>query len=176
MSGEAYHETRKGEVSVEGSYATLVFKRVMHHPPELVWEAITDPAELKGWLMCSSARIEGRVGGVIELVSGPAQYHSKGKILAWDPPKLFEYEWKVGPVDEMPMGQDAVFRYELLRQGDSTLLTVTYRRITREVAKGFAPGSHVMLDRLEAQVDRRPLPDWMQRFADVRPHYPTWKN
>lgn len=176
MSAEAYHRARKGEVLAEGAYATIVFKRLLRHTPEHVWEAITTPEELKGWLMCTSAKIDGRAGGSIELVSGPAQYRSKGRILAWDPPRLFEYEWKVGAVDEMPMGQDAVFRYELLRQGDDTLLTVTYRRISKEVANGFAPGSHALLDRLEAQLGRQPLPDWLSRYGEVKPLYPAWKD
>lgn len=176
MSRDAYHGARKGEVLAEGGHATIVFKRILQHAPELVWEAITDPEELKGWLMCSWAKIEGRAGGSIEMVSGPAQYHSKGRILAWDPPHVLEYEWKVGSVAEMPMGQDAVFRYELVRQGDSTLLTVTYTRISREVANGFAPGAHVLLDRLEAQLAGAALPDWMERYAEVKPHYPAWKN
>jgi hypothetical protein len=38
------------------------------------------------------------------MVSGPPRYRSKGKILNWDPPHVFEYEWKVAPVPEMPLG------------------------------------------------------------------------
>ncbi len=175
MTREAQASTRMGEVLTSGAYATIVFKRLLHHAPELIWEAITDPAELKGWLMCTSARIDGKVGGTIEMVSGAAQYHSKGRILAWDPPKVFEYEWKVAAVTEMPMGQDAVFRYELTRQGDSTLLTVTYSRITKEVATGFAPGTHVLLDRLEAQLGDSTMPDWEEHYSVVRHLYPEWK-
>jgi len=175
VTRDAHAGSPQGQVLTEGQYSTIVFQRVLQHAPELVWDAITNPEELKGWLMCSSARIDGRTGGSIEMISGPAQYHSKGRILAWDPPHLLEYEWKVAAVSEMPMGQDAVFRYELTRQGDSTLLTVTYSRITKEVATGFAPGTHALLDRLAAQLDRQPLPDWMKRYDEVRPLYPAWK-
>ena len=112
MPGEE-SEFRKGRLTVEGEYATIMFRRILHHPPELVWQAITDPDELKGWLMCSFAKIDGRTGGTVEMVSGPNQYHVKGKILAWDPPNVYEHEWKVSPVAEMPQGEDAVFRYEL---------------------------------------------------------------
>lgn len=164
-----------GKVTPEGDYATIVFQRVLRHPPEAVWSAITDPEELKAWLMCSSARIDGRVGGRIEMVSGPPQYRSTGAILQWEPPHMLEYEWKVAPVPEMPRGEDAIFRWELARQGESTLLTVTYRRLTRASAGGFAPGLHAFLDRLESQLDGAPLPDWMERFTALRPHYPHWK-
>jgi len=119
MLGEE-SEFRKGRLTVEGEYATIMFRRILHHPPELVWQAITDPDELKGWLMCSFAKIDGRTGGTVEMVSGPKQFHVKGKILAWDPPNVYEHEWKVSPVAEMPQGEDAVFRYELTRTGGST--------------------------------------------------------
>src|SRR5258708_3042365 len=100
------------------------------------------------WLMSSSTKIEGRTGGTIEMVAGPAQFHVKGKILTWEPPRVFEYEWKVSLVPEMPRGEDAIFRYELRQQEGSTLLTITYRHITRQTAYGFAPGTHVVFDRL----------------------------
>jgi uncharacterized protein YndB with AHSA1/START domain len=154
--------------------ATLVFERVLHHTPEQVWEALSTPEGLKEWLLCVEARIDGRVGGTIEMVSGPARYRSTGKILAWDPPRLLEYEWKVAPVPEMPHGENAVFRYELTPLSDSTRLLVTYRRITKRTAPGFLPGTHAFLDRLEAQLDGAPLPDWMIRFTEARTQYPEW--
>ena len=33
-----------------------------------------------------------------------------------------------------------------------------------------------MLDRLEAQLDGAPLPDWQARFAELRAEYPEWKS
>jgi uncharacterized protein YndB with AHSA1/START domain len=167
-------ESRKGRLIIEGETATLLFKRTLAHAPELVWQAITTPEGLREWLMCTVAKIDGRVGGDIELVSGPGRYHSRGKILAWDPPRLLEYEWNVAPVTEMPLGENAVFRYELLPQAGSTLLSVTYRRITKRTAPGFLPGVHVFLDRLQAQLDATPLPDWMGRFQELLSEYPAW--
>jgi hypothetical protein len=107
--------------------------------------------------------------------SGPAGYHSTGKLLTWDPPRVLEYEWKVAPVAEMPLGENAIFRYELAPHGDSTLLTVIYRRITPATARGFLPGLHTFLDRLAAQLAGEPLPDWFTRFAEARGEYPAWE-
>jgi uncharacterized protein YndB with AHSA1/START domain len=166
--------SRRGRLIVEGDTATLVFERILHHAPELVWEAIATPEGLREWLMCSEARIDGRTGGTIEMVSGPPRYRSKGKILNWDPPRMFEYEWNVAPVAEMPLGQNAIFRFELTARGSSTLLTVTYRRITKQNAPGFLPGTHAFLDRLEAQLDKKPLPDWTGRFNELLSQYPAW--
>lgn len=166
--------SRKGQLVLDGDTATLTFRRILQHAPELVWEAIATPKGLREWLMCSEARIDGRAGGTIEMVSGPPRYRSKGKILTWDPPRVFEYEWKVAPVPEMPVGQDAVFRFELTPRAGATLLTVTYRRMTKQSAPGFLPGTHAFLDRLEAQLDGKPLPDWTQRFIELVGQYPAW--
>jgi hypothetical protein len=51
---------------------------------------------------------------------------------------------------------------------------VTYRRITRQTARGFLPGLHAFLDRLEAQLDGGELPDWLQRFGELKAEYPEW--
>jgi uncharacterized protein YndB with AHSA1/START domain len=164
-------EKNKGEVLTEGEYTTLIFKRLLRHPPETVWNAITDPEELKGWLMCSSAKVDYRKGGRVEMVAGPSQIHSTGTILEWNPPRAFEYEWNVEPGGPMPDGQKAIFRYDLVPKDSGTFLTVTYRRLTPNTAMGFAPGSHVLQDRLEAQLDGTPLPGWMERFQEVAPLY-----
>ncbi len=167
---------KKGHVTIEGEMATLRFERLLPHAPEHVWEAIATPEGLREWLLCVEAKIEGRVGGTIELVSGPPRYRSTGKILSWDPPRLLEYEWKVAPVPEMPEGENAIFRYELVAERGSTRLFVTYRKITRRTAPGFLPGLHAFLDRLEAQLDGRPLPAFMTRFDELRAEYPEWSH
>ncbi len=158
----------------DGEHATLTFHRVYRHRPERVWEALTTPEGLREWLLCTEARIDGHVGGRIEMVSGPPAYRSTGTILAWEPPRLLEYEWNVAPVPEMPRGEQAIFRYQLEPDGDATRLLVTYRRLTRHSARGFLPGLHAFLDRLEAQLDGRPLPDWLARFGELRARYPEW--
>ncbi len=164
----------KGTLTPDGEYATLTFHRIYRHTPENVWGAISTPEGLREWLICSHAVIEGRVGGRIELVSGPRRYHSTGKILVWEPPRVLEYEWNVAPVPEMPRGERAIFRFELTAEADSTRLLVTYRQVTRQTARGFLPGLHAFLDRFEAQLDGRSPPDWMERFAEVREYYPEW--
>jgi len=165
---------RRGTSTVDGRFATLTFNRVYRHRPEHVWDALATPEGLREWLLCTHAVIDGHVGGRFETVSGPSAYHSKGRILCWDPPRLLEYEWNVEPVPEMPKGERAIFRYELFAEGDATNLLVTYRRITRETARGFLPGLHAFLDRLEAQLDGAPPPDWLARFGEVRGQYAEW--
>ncbi|HEX2730930.1 MAG TPA: SRPBCC domain-containing protein [Polyangiaceae bacterium] len=164
----------RGTLTPDGKHATLTFCRRYPHRIEHVWDAIATPEGLRGWLVCSFAKIDGRVGGDFDMLSGPAGYHSTGKILSWQPPRVLEYEWNVGPVLEMPEGEQAIFRYELTERGNETELIVTYRRITQQTARGFLPGLHAFLDRLEAQLDARPLPDWQERFASLITEYPQW--
>ena len=164
----------KGTLVEEGDFADLTFSRRYRHTAERVWEAIATPEGLRNWLMCSRAEIDGRVGGKFEMVSGPSKFLSTGKILAWEPPRLLEYEWKVGPVTEMPKGEDVVVRYELTPDGDSTRVKVTYRRLTRQTARGFLPGLHAFLERLEAQLDQNPLPAFEKRFGELIAEYPGW--
>ena len=167
-------DSPKGQLLIKGDRTTIIFRRTLHHPPAVVWQAITDPAELKHWLMCSYAKIDGRTGGDLEMIAGPSQFHVKGKILKWDPPHVFEHEWKVEPVAEMPRGENAIFRYELTRENGSTILKVTYRQLTRRTAAGFLPGTHVLLHRLESQLAKEQLPDWMTEFQKACTDYPAW--
>jgi uncharacterized protein YndB with AHSA1/START domain len=176
MSGRPRRRAREyGSVEIDREHASLVFRRRLQHPPEAVWRAITEPKELRRWFM-TKATIDARAGGSVDGVSGPAQFHWTGRILTWNPPRIFEYEWNVAPRTELPHGEQSVVRWELTpTDDDGTLLVLTHRRLTKPTALGFAPGTHAFLDRLAAHLDQAPLPDWQQRFAEVRAGYPDWK-
>ncbi len=163
--------TPAGTIELEGEHATLVFERTLAHPPEAIWAALTEPEQLRHWFTATLARIDGRPGGSIEMVAGPAQIRSTGRILTWDPPRVLEYEWNAAPRPELPSGEASVVRWELSRDGAATRLRLVHRRLTRRTAMGFAPGLHAFLDRLAAQLDGAPLPGWMERFAEVAPAY-----
>jgi len=163
-----------GKVVIEGDRATLVFRRHLAQPPEVVWRALTDPAELSGWYM-TRATIDGREGGTVDLVAGPSRLHVTGRILTWDPPRIFEHEWKVAPRPELPTGEDAVIKWELYPEGEGTMLNLEHRNLNRQTALGFAPGTHAFLDRLAANVAQQPLPNWQQRYGEVASNYPpSW--
>jgi len=163
-----------GEVILGDGVASLVYKRQLAASPERVWVAITDPKELKQWYM-SETTIDPRLGGKIESISGPSRFQASGAILAWEPPHVFEYEWNVAPRAELPQGEQAVVRYELAAKDGGTHLTMTFTRLSIGTARGFAPGMHAFLDRLEALLAGQPLPDWMTRFGQVQAAYPSWQ-
>ena len=174
QSDKPLNTESKGMVTIEGEYATLRYKRQLSHPREVVWKAITDPKELAGW-MNTKAVIDGRNGGTIDFVNIVSGFHTTGRILAWDPLRVFEHEWHISPNPSLPAGEpEAVIRWELKQDGDSnTILTLTHSRLTKSISLRFAPGWHAYLDRLEASLNNEVLPDWMQRFAAVKELYPS---
>lgn len=121
----------------------------------------------------TTATIDGRTGGSIDFRTGPGQIHATGRILVWEPPRIFEYEWKVKPWGRMPQGEDAVVRWELRAEGEETVLTLTHRNLTRRSALGAAPSTHVVLERLAAQLAGLPFGDFRERVAEVQGLYPT---
>jgi uncharacterized protein YndB with AHSA1/START domain len=171
-SKKEMNASQKGEVIIEGDYATLRYERRLAHPREVVWNAITDPKELAEW-MYTKAVIDGSNGGSIDFVTRPGALHTTGRILVWDPPRVFEHEMHTAAHPQLPDGEvDAVIRWELARDGDSsTILTLTLSRLTKLTALGFAPGMHAFLDRLAAQLDHRTLPDWVKTRDAVKEFY-----
>jgi len=163
-----------GAVVTEGDRATLVFRRRLASSPEVVWKTLTDPLELSKWYM-TKAVIDGREGGTIDFIAGPSRLHVTGRILTWRPPTVFEHEWKVAPRPELQSGEDAVIRWELQRDGEGTILHLEHRKLNRETALGFAPGTHAFMDRLQAQLGNLPLPNWQERYQQVASSYPpSW--
>jgi uncharacterized protein YndB with AHSA1/START domain len=163
---------KNGSVEIEGDTATLLFRRQLPHPADVVWQALTDPAQLREWYM-TTAKIDGRPGGSVDMIAGPSRFHWTGRITAWEPMKVYEYEWNIDPTPEIPKGERSIVRWELAPSAGGTLLTLTHRRLSRQTAIGFAPGTHAFLDRLEALLDHARLPEWMTRYGEVKHLYPS---
>lgn len=164
---------RYGKVEIENEKATLVFQKLLPHSPERVWRALTSSDELAEWYM-AQARIDGRQDGSIDMVTGPARFHWTGKILTWKPFSLLEYEFNTPPHEHLPNGEESIIRFELKPTESGTELTLKHSHLTKPAALGFAPGTHALLDRLEAHLNGTPLPNWMMRYEEVRAGYPSW--
>ena len=158
-----------GVVIQKGDYASLEFERFFDHPPEVIWRALTEPAALRAWLALD-AEIDLQARRV-EMVTGPAEIRWTGRILTWDPPRIFEYEWNTDARGEMPSGEQTVVRWELIAEAEGTRLKLSHRRLTAGTAQGFAPGTHAFLDRLRAHLGGEVPPEWMERYAEVEGLY-----
>jgi uncharacterized protein YndB with AHSA1/START domain len=158
---------RDGTLTVAGDRAVLTFERRLPYPIEDVWAAITDPAQRREWF--GEMAIDGREGGTIEMVATgpplpPDRKRMTGRILVWDPPHVFEHEWK------QPIVDDGVVRYELSVDGDETVLRFSHHGLSVPTATGFRSGTHAFLDRLEAYLGGDPLPNWSVRYQEVAGH------
>lgn len=158
--------SRSGRLKVEGEQVTLTFDRLLPCSPEVVWTAITEPGELSNWYM--AAKVEGRVGGSVDFSSESAKV--TGIITVWDPPRVFEHEWRVERSGS-PIAQFGVVRWELAREGNSTRLKLIHRDLPRQFARNFAPGAHALVDRLEKYLENEDLPDWRKQVQELQADY-----
>jgi uncharacterized protein YndB with AHSA1/START domain len=161
--------TRTGTITMDGDVAVISFRRRMPYPIESVWRAITDPDDRAGWF--GPTTIEPREGGRIESVpteppAADEQKRMTGRILTWDPPRLFEHEAHQRIVEA------GVVRWELEPDGtDATYVSYSHRGLSARNATGFLPGSHAFVDRLEAHLAGEPVPGWQARYDEVAALY-----
>lgn len=96
----------------------------------------------------------------------------------WDPPCAFEHESHIEPhPPEIPNGEpEAIISWKLVYNGESnTKLLLNFSRLTKSTGLGFAPGMHAFLDRLESHLNHELLPNWMDRYAQIKGSYPDWQ-
>lgn len=139
----------------------LRFTRILPHPPETVWRAITEPEHLARWFPTT---IEGeRVAGAPLRFSfaGEQWPPFEGEMLAYEPPSLMELRW----------GPD-VIRLELRATDDGTELTLLDTLQERGKAARDGAGWHTSLDGLRAALAGAENPlDSTDRWQEVHPHY-----
>src|SRR6058998_3020524 len=83
------------QVRKDGEKWTLILVRELHHPPEKVWEALTDPAHLHEWAPFDADRSLGTSGSTVKLttVGVPTPQVSETTITRAEKPRLLEYSW-----------------------------------------------------------------------------------
>lgn len=161
--------SRHGTITHQEDSVTISFERRLAHPIEAVWAALTDPAHRARWF--GPTLIEPRPGGLIDMVSEgppapPEMRRMTGRIRVWEPPHVLEHEWS-----QSILGGTTVARYELQRDGEGTLLRFTHSGLKAQHARGYIPGQHAYLDRLESLLDGGDLPVWTQRYGEVQGAY-----
>ena len=164
-SGAAGTVGGPGLYRAEGTTATLHFRRWLRHPIQDVWDALTDPDQVAAWYLTKVTR-EDAAGGRLEM-EHPFGIRATGRVLAWEPPRTYEYEWNLPPGPDRPEGEASIVRWELTPSEGGTLLLLTHRRLTPATARVFVRGLGDFLDRLSAQLDGRPLPNppWLKLGA-----------
>lgn len=134
------------EVRKEGDNWTLVLVRELRHPPAKVWQALTDPAQLREWAPFDADRSLGSVGTVtLTTIGAPTPTASESRVTRADAPKLLEYKWG-----------DNDMRWELEPQGAGTRLTLWHNIDRRYISMGAA-GWHICIDVLDHLLAGDPL-------------------
>lgn len=135
------------QVRKDGENWTLILVRELRHPPEKVWQALTDPAHLREWAPFDADGCLGTVGTTVKLttVGTPTPIVSETRVTRADAPKVLEYNWG---------GND--IRWELEAIGGGTRLTLWHNIGRRFISMGAA-GWHICFDVLDRLLGGTPI-------------------
>jgi uncharacterized protein YndB with AHSA1/START domain len=123
----------------------LRFERLLAHPRERVWRALTDRAELAAWHPTPFVL----AGRAVEFLPAPGVPDmGTGRVLALEEPSLIAYTW----------GDDQL-RWTLAEQGDGCLLTLEHSFDDRLKAARDGAGWHICLAALSALLDGGAVPE-----------------
>lgn len=130
----------------DGDNWTLVLVRELRHSPDKVWQALTQPDQLRQWAPFDADRNLASVGPAqLTTVGVSAPQVSETKVRRADVDRALEFEWGGGDV-----------RWELEPLGEGTRLTLWASINHRYIAMGAA-GWHICLDVLGGFLDGAPI-------------------
>lgn len=131
----------------EGGRWTLVFTRELRHPPERVWAALTDPAELSAWAPFDADRALGAAGEATLTMAGEGGGEpSRSTIRIADRPRLLEYTW-----------DEDVLRWEREPTDTGTRLVLYHTLQDRAWITRVSAGWHICLDVAARMMDGAPV-------------------
>jgi uncharacterized protein YndB with AHSA1/START domain len=138
---------RGAEVRQDGETWTLVLVRELRHAPDKVWQALTDPAQLREWAPFDADGSLGTVGRTVKLttVGAPAPHVTETTVTRADAPRVLEYTW--GGFD---------MRWQLDAAGGGTRLTL-WTNIDRGFMSMGAAGWHICFDVLDRLLADQPI-------------------
>jgi uncharacterized protein YndB with AHSA1/START domain len=132
---------RGAQVQKNGDRWALILVRELRHPPETVWQALTDPAQLREWAPFEVDRNLGTVGTKVKLAWAGTANVSEAIVKRADFPRLLEFgdiRWELEPLDT------------------GTRLTLWHSIDRRFVAWGAA-GWHICCDVLDRLLADAPI-------------------
>ncbi|QJW35077.1 SRPBCC family protein [Cellulosimicrobium protaetiae] len=154
-------------IGTDGTFR-IRFDRVLDHPVDRVWAALTDPEKLGVWM--PGSRIDPRVGGEVrydfgEEGSATGEVTSVRAPSASDPTAELEHTWRW---EGLPV---SAVTWHLEPSGSGTRLHLTHREVLREPATEFTIGWHVILDTLDRYADGRSWDDVWDGYDLLAAHY-----
>jgi uncharacterized protein YndB with AHSA1/START domain len=149
-----------GTLEPAGSSWRLEFSRLLPHPPDKVWRALTEPEHLAAWFPTeiNGPRTEGAaLDFVFRHGEGPSM---KGTMVTYDPPRLLEFRWG-----------DETLRFELRAEEGSTELRFVNTFDELGKAARDAAGWHVCLELLALSLAGERPKESGDRWSQVHPVY-----
>jgi hypothetical protein len=128
-------------VQKDGDKWTLVLVKELRHTPEKVWQALTDPAQLREWAPFDADGNLGVVGSTVKLTWVGTGAAIDTRVTRADAPELLEYgdiRWEVEPL------------------GSGTRLTL-WHSIDRRFIPWGAAGWHICFDVLDRLLGGTPI-------------------
>lgn len=129
------------EIRKDGDKWTLILTRELRHSPEKVWQALTDPAQLREWAPFDADKSLDAVGTVKLTWMGMAPTPVPTTVTRADAPRVLEY-------DDM--------RWELQPSDVGTRLTLWHKVDHRFISMGAA-GWHIAFDVLDRLLGGSPI-------------------
>ena len=135
------------QVRKDGEKWTLVLVRELRHPPAKVWQALTDPAQLREWAPFDADGSLARVGATVKLttVGAPTPHVTETTVTRAEAPNVLEYNWG---------GFDMQWKLEAL--GGGTRLTL-WTNIDRRFISMGAAGWHICFDVMDHWLGGTPI-------------------
>jgi uncharacterized protein YndB with AHSA1/START domain len=133
------------QVRKDGEKWALILVRELRHSPEKVWQALTDPAQLREWAPFEADGSLGTVGAAVKLTWVGTAMPFETTVTRADAPTLLEY---------VLGGND--MRWQLEALGGGTRLTLWTSLDRRFISMGAA-GWHIAFDVLDRLLSGTPI-------------------
>jgi uncharacterized protein YndB with AHSA1/START domain len=138
-------------LAATGPRPVLRFERHLDESIDVVWQALTDPLEMRSWFPTRIEMDEWKVGATLvhhfdEHDVGPLT----GTVLEWDPPRRVSFTWDLDTIT-----------FELTSAPDGGTTFVLTEQLSAAHAARNAAGWESCLDRLQF---KRETESWTSRF------------
>jgi uncharacterized protein YndB with AHSA1/START domain len=138
---------------------SIVVERLMPHPPEKIWRALTEAHLIEQWLMKND--FEPRLGVRFTFQAKPMGDWNgivRCEVTVFDPPRKLAYSWKGGSLNNPNYGSalDSVVEWVLAPQPGGTLVRIEH--------SGFEPRNEMAFEAMSSDW-RRGLERLEQVFA-----------
>ena len=139
-----------------GARPVLRFERHLPKPPDAVWQAVTDPAEMRAWFPTRIEIDEWRVGAKLThyFDDQPDVGPLDGTVLEWDPRRRVSFTWA-----------DDTISFQLSMAPDKGTIFVLTEELSASHAARNAAGWDACLDRLQFGGETQ---SWQPRFERYR--------